>query len=141
MPQLNLKNSVDYPFSEEAYSIIGACMEVHSYLGKGFLEAVYKDALQHEFKLKGIQFEREKRFEIHYKDELLTHYYVSDFTIDNKIILEVKAQEGAIENHYKQVINYLAISGYQLGILVNFGEDSLTYRRVVLNKSIGINNK
>jgi GxxExxY protein len=73
MPQLNIPDSIDYPYSDEAYAIVGACMEVHNQLGRGFLEAVYKDALQHEFKLRGIEFEREKRFEINYKDTVLPH--------------------------------------------------------------------
>lgn len=133
MPQLNIHNK-DYPHLEEAYAVVGACMEVHSQLGRGFLEVVYKDALQLEFKLRGISFEREKRFDINYKDTVLPHYYIADFVIDNKIIIEVKAQEGAIEGHYKQVINYLAITNYKLGLLVNFGEDSLVYKRIVLNK-------
>lgn len=131
-PQLNGYN--DYPFSQEAYEIVGACMEVHNQLGKGFLEAVYKDALQYELGKKGIRFEREKKFEIEYKDIKLPHVYIADFVIDEKIIIELKAQDGAIEKHYKQVINYLAVSKYKLGILVNFGEDSLTYKRLVLNK-------
>lgn len=135
MPQLNTNiNNIDYPYSDEAYMIIGVCMEVHKQLGRGFLEAVYQDAVHHELKLRGLNFEREKKFEITYKDVLLSHYYIADFVIDNKIILEIKAQEGAIESHYKQVINYLAITNYKLGLLVNFGEDSLIYKRVVLIK-------
>jgi GxxExxY protein len=116
----------------EAYSIIGCCLEVHRILGKGFLEAVYKDALSREFALRNIPFEREKKFEIYYKDYLLTHYYVSDFIVMDKVVLEVKAQKDFHQEHYKQLINYLAISKRSLGLLVNFGGDSLAFKRVVL---------
>lgn len=134
MPQLNPTTYNEYPYQDESYAVIGASIEVHKQLGRGFLESVYKEALQHEFKQRGIQFEKEKKFEIKYKDIVLDHYYIADFVIDNKIILEIKAHEGAIDSHYRQVINYLAVTNLKLGLLVNFGEDSLVYRRVVLNK-------
>ncbi|MES2778367.1 MAG: GxxExxY protein [Bacteroidota bacterium] len=136
MPQLNPNKSIEYPYADESYAVIGASMEVHKQLGRGFLEAVYKDALQHELKQRKIRFEREKKFEIVYKGVLLPHYYIADFVIDNKIILEIKAQDGATESHYRQVINYLAVTNLKLGLLINFGEDSLVYKRLVLNKNI-----
>lgn len=136
MPQLNPNKSIDYPHADESYSVIGASMEVHRQLGRGFLEAVYKDALHHELSQRKIRFEREKKFEIKYKGVVLPHYYVADFVIDNKIILEIKAQDGATESHYRQVINYLAVTNFKLGLLINFGEDSLVYKRLVLNKNI-----
>ena len=121
-----------YPLQEESFQIIGICMEIHRILGRGFSEAVYKDAIEHELKLKNIFFEREKKYEIEYKGVTLPHYYFADFVIDNKIILEVKAQKGVMEEHYQQVINYLAISKMKLGLLINFGEDSLKFKRVIL---------
>jgi len=124
----------DYPFSDEVYRIIGACMEVHSELGKGFLEIVYKDALEYEFQLRQIPFVREKRLEVYYKDYLLPRYYSADFFVFDEIILEVKAQEGIIEDMYKQTINYLSACKKQLGVIVNFGENSLKYKRVILTK-------
>jgi len=128
------KTLESYPLQEEAFQVIGACMDVHSELGKGFLEIVYKDALEYEFRKRGIAFEREKKFDIQYKEITLAHSYYADFVVCNNIILEVKAQEGVIEEHYKQVINYLAVSKLQLGLLVNFGEASLKFKRVVLTK-------
>ncbi len=124
-----LKNLI---YKEEVYKIISCCFEVHNNLGKGFLEIVYKDALVHEFTSKGISFEREKKFEINYKGTILSHYYYSDFIVFNDIVLEVKAQKGVIDEHYKQVINYLAVSKCKLGLLVNFGEDSLQFKRIIL---------
>lgn len=119
-------------YKNESYKIIGACMEVHKILGKGHSEIVYKDALQYEFFKNQIPFEREKKFEIQYKDIILPHFYFSDFVVFNNIILEVKAIEMLTNSHIKQTLNYLAASKYKLGVLVNFGEDSLTYKRVIL---------
>jgi len=119
-------------YREEAYSIIGCCMEVHKILGKGFSEIVYKDALQLEFISHNISFEREREFDINYKEQLLPHKYYADFVVENKIILEVKAIEVLTDAHIKQTLNYLAASKCRLGLLVNFGEDSLKYKRVVL---------
>ena len=85
----------------EAYEIIGLCMEVHSLLGKGHSEVVYKDALQYEFYKNGISFEREKRFEIVYKNIVLPHYYFADFIVFDTIILEIKAMEALNRSHVK----------------------------------------
>lgn len=119
-------------FKEEVYSIIGVCMEVHRILGKGFSEVVYKDAIQYEFEGRKICFEREKKFNIQYKDTTLSHHYFADFVYEDKIILEIKAQQNVADAHYRQTINYLAASKYKLGLIVNFGEDSLKFKRVIL---------
>lgn len=124
----------DYPFSDEVYKIVGACMEVHSVLGKGFLEIIYKDALEYEFKARGIPYLREMKLEVHYKDVILPHYYFADFFVFDEIIMEVKAQAGIVEELYKQTINYLAACHKPLGLLVNFGEDSLKFKRIILTK-------
>ena len=122
----------DLLYKEEVYDIVACCLEVHRTLGKGFLEVVYKDALSIELENKLIPFEREKKFQINYKGRVLPHSYFCDFIINEKIILEVKAQEGIVGAHYKQLINYLAISKSKLGLLVNFGEESFKFKRVIL---------
>lgn len=119
-------------YKEEAFQIIGICMDVHRVLGGGFLEIVYKDALEYEFRNKGIFYEREKQFDIKYKGIVLPHKYYADFTVFDKIILEVKAVDGIPDEFIKQTINYLAVSNYRLGLIVNFGRDKLLYKRVVL---------
>ena len=124
MKQLLLKS--------EAYEIIGACMEVHQHLGHSFSEIVYKDALEYEFRQRKIQFEREKEFKVHYKDSTLPHHFYSDFVVFGSVILEVKSVSQLTKSHYAQVINYLAVSDLSLGLLVNFNEDSLKYKRFVL---------
>lgn len=121
-----------YPLQQETYQIIGICMEVHKILGKGFLEIVYKDAIEYELKQKSILYEREKRYEIQYKEIILPHYYQADFVVFGDIILEIKAKEGIVDEHYKYVINYLAASKCKIGLIVNFGMDSLEYKRVIL---------
>lgn len=119
-------------YKQECYDIVGACMEVHKELGKGFSEIIYGDALEIELTNSGIEYKREVKFNITYKGDVLSHFYVADFIIDNKIVLEIKAIEHLTKSHIKQTLNYLAASKIKLGVLVNFGEDSLTYKRVIL---------
>jgi GxxExxY protein len=121
-----------YPLQDESYQIIGLCMEVHRILGRGLLEIVYKDALEYEFSKNKIPFERERKYEIEYKDIILPHHFFADFVVFDEIILEVKAQNGIVDKHYSQVINYLAISDCSLGLIVNFGEKSLVTKRLIL---------
>ena len=121
-----------YPLQKESYEIIGICMEVHRILGRGFLEIVYKDALEYEFDVRGIPYEREKKYEVPYKEIILQHKFQADFVVFDDIILEVKAQKGIVEDHYRWVLNYLAISKCSLGLIVNFGEDSLVTKRLIL---------
>ncbi len=107
-------------------------MEVHRNLGQGFSEIVYKDALEYEFKSQKISFSREKEFKVHYKDIILPHHFYADFVVLDSIILEVKSVSQLTKAHYAQVINYLAVSDLPLGLLINFNEDSLKYKRFVL---------
>lgn len=117
---------------EETYTIIGLCMEVHRILGKGHSEKVYGDALEYEFKKNQIPYCRESKFNIEYKDIILPSYYFADFVVFDEIILELKAIESLSNSEIKQTLNYLAASQNKLGILVNFGEDSLKHRRIIL---------
>ena len=119
-------------YKDESYKIIGICMEVHNILGKGHNEVIYKDALEHEFSNNNFPYSREKKYIIKYKDIILPHHYFADFVVFDKIILEVKAIESLTNSHIKQTLNYIATSKLKLGLLVNFGEDSLNYKRVVL---------
>jgi GxxExxY protein len=123
---------MDIVYKEESYNIIGKCIEVHKHLGKGFLEVVYKDALEYEFQKEGIAFEREKEYSVKYKDIILPHKFYADFVVMDKIILEVKSCKNLVDEHAAQVLNYLAISNNKLGLLVNFGRDLLEHKRFVL---------
>ncbi len=124
----------DFPLQAESYQIIGICMEVHRILGKGLLEVVYKDALEYEFQKNNIPYAREKKYEVSYKGTILPHHYFADFVVFDKIILEVKSQKKIVDEHYSWVINYLGISGCPLGLIINFGENSLISKRVVSTK-------
>lgn len=118
------------------YKIIGACMEVHSQVGCGFLEPVYQEALEREFKERNIFFEKEKLQEIYYKGNMLTKKYVADFICFGKIIVELKALSKLTSDHEAQLLNYLKATGFELGLLVNFGTRKLEYKRLILTKNI-----
>lgn len=120
-------------YKEESFKIVGCCFEVYNNLGKGLLENVYKDALEFELEKNNIPFEREKHFPIEYKGEILKHHYVADFIVYDKIILEIKCTKAIADEHMKQTLNYLGISKFKLGLIINFGEESVKYKRLVLN--------
>ncbi|GAT62859.1 GxxExxY protein [Paludibacter jiangxiensis] len=118
-------------FEKETKEIIGALFAVHSELGCGFLEAVYQEALAIEFKLRNIPFEQEKKLTITYKNIPLTKFYIADFVCYNKIIIETKALSALTSEHEAQLLNYLKATELKLGLLVNFGERSLKFKRMI----------
>jgi GxxExxY protein len=126
----------DLIYKEECYTIIGKCFEVHNNLGPGFLEIVYKDALEYEFRKAGIQYEREKEYEVKYKDIILRHKFFADFVVYDSIILEVKAIQGITDEFIALAINYLKVSNNKLALIVNFGELKLASKRIVLDEKI-----
>lgn len=121
-------------FKEESYKIIGTAMEVHRILGCGFIEPVYQEALEKEFVLNNIPYEREKELTIDYKGSLLTKTFRADFICYDKIILELKAVSQFTEEHYAQIYSYLKASNMKLGILINFGKANLEYFRIPASK-------
>ena len=121
-----------YPLQTETYKIIGIAMDIHRTLGKGFSEVVYKDAFEYEFRSKEIVFEREKEYKVNYKGIVLPHCFFADFVVFDKIILEIKSKKGIVEEHYAQVMNYLAISRLEIGLLINFHEKSLEHKRIIM---------
>jgi len=124
-------SDIDYPFQEECYLLIGIMMEIHRILGKGFSETVYKDALEFELRNRNIKYEREKEFSVNYKGTILKHKFYADFVVDDNVIIEVKSKSELINEHYAQVLNYLAISKLGIGLLINFNEKSLQYKRII----------
>lgn len=131
-----------YPYPEEMYKIIGACMEVHTVLGMGFLERVYHEALCHELTLRGIPFESDKVLKIYYKETELKKTYTADIIAYGHIMVELKALNGPLDPHHSQVINYLSATRHELGLLVNFGMPSLKYKRFIVSRNNRyINNK
>ena len=119
-------------YREETHRLIGLCMEIHRELGKGHDEVIYKDALVVELSRANILLAREKKYEAKYKDVILPHFYFADFVVSDKILFEAKAVEQLTDSHIKQVLNYLAASKLRVGLLVNFGGDSLEWKRVIL---------
>ena len=121
----------DYLYEEDTYKIIGALIEVHKNLGKGFSEIVYKDAFEYELKKINFSFEREKEYLVHYKDIILNHKFYAAFIVLDKIIIEIKSTDSILEKHISQCLNYLHVSGHRLAILVNFNKTSLEYKRII----------
>ncbi|WP_281228491.1 GxxExxY protein [Flavobacterium aquiphilum] len=121
----------NYLYEEDTYKIIGALIEVHKHLGKGFSEIVYKDAFEYELNRIKISFEREKEYLVHYKDTILNHKFYADFVVLDKIIIEIKSTDSIHEKHISQCLNYLHVSGHRLAILVNFNKTSLEYKRII----------
>ena len=117
----------------ETYAIIGAAMTVHNELSSGFLEAVYQEALEKEFKIKHIPYQREEELPIFYKDEKLDTFYKADFICFEKVIVELKALKQLSGLEKAQVINYLKASGLNRALLINFGASKLQYKRLVYN--------
>ena len=117
---------------DEYYKIIGLCMEVHRILGGGLLEAIYKEALEIEFKNHNIPYEREKEFTIDYKEHQLKKKFYADFVVYDEIILEVKATKLIVEENIAQTLNYMSITKSGLGIIANFSLKSLQQKRLVL---------
>ena len=100
-------------------------------MGCGFLERVYQDALEIEFKDRHIPYEREKEIQIMYKGKPLGEPYRADFVCYGKIIVELKAVDELCGIHRSQVVNYLKATGFKLGLLVNFGEEFANVERIV----------
>ena len=119
-------------FKDESYTIIGICMDIHKALGMGLKEINYKDAMEIEFTEKQIPYVREKRYKVYYKDEILGHPYIADYLVYNNIIIEVKSATAIIESHVAQALSYLRVSQHKLALIINFGEKSLTWQRVIL---------
>lgn len=118
-------------YKGESYKIVGAMLNVHNELGCGFLEAVYQDALEIEFSMQGIPYEREKEYDILYKGHVIDKKYRVDFVCYDKIIVELKAIDMLLSVHYSQVLNYLKMSSLKLEILANFGESKLNTQRII----------
>lgn len=120
-------------YKEESYAIQGAVFEVYREMGCGFLESVYQECLQKEFRNRNILFKSQVELLLLYKGEPLVQIYRPDFVCYDKIILELKAIKEVGDEHRAQVFNYLKATGYRLGFLVNFGHfPKATIERIVL---------
>ncbi|OGS71660.1 MAG: hypothetical protein A3F91_12400 [Flavobacteria bacterium RIFCSPLOWO2_12_FULL_35_11] len=122
-------------YKEESFKIIGACMKVHRSLGAGFLEAVYEEALEKEFQIQNIPFKKQVKLELFYENQKLKKQYRADFVCFDTIVLEIKAVSQMPVVFNAQLKNYLKCTKMELGMLINFGTPSLTYKRILNSKN------
>jgi GxxExxY protein len=115
------ENHEKIPYKEECYLIQGAIFEVYKEMGTGFLEAVYQECLEIEFKKRNIPFLAQQELRLNYKGENLKQTYRPDFICYEQIIIEIKATKEIAAEHKAQVLNYLKAPKMKLGLLVNFG--------------------
>lgn len=113
-----------------SYLIMQASYDVHNTLGPGFPEAIYEAAMVRELKARDLSFQRQKKVEVNYKGEPLGEF-ILDLTVDEKIILELKAVSAIMKIHEQQALSYLKATGLQLAIVINFGAESVQSSRVV----------
>ena len=126
----------DLIYKEESYRIIGACFEVYKDKGCGFVEPVYQECLEIEFEFQKIPFIAQFDLDIHYRGQKLKHFYKPDFICFDKVIVEIKAIQKLCDENRAQVMNYLKATGFELGLLVNFGHyPKLEYERVACTQS------
>jgi GxxExxY protein len=122
-------------YKEECFKIIGACFEVYNEKGCGFLESVYQECLEIECDFQKIPFAPQPALRLTYRDQELKQRFIPDFIYYGKIIVEIKAISKLADEHRAQLINYLNATGFQLGILVNFGGfPKLEWERLVLTR-------
>lgn len=124
----------DYLYKEITHQIIGAAMRVHGFLGNGFQEVIYQRALAYELNQLNLNFQREQEQEIYYREcpkPIGTRR--ADFIVEGKILVELKAITQLEEAHWAQVLNYLRAYRYEVGLLINFGEKSLNFKRFVMS--------
>ncbi len=128
-----MSQKIATPYDEITYKIIGCAMKLHRELGPGHRENIYQKGLEACFEEAHFSFEPQKLYEV-YDDQQKAHligFYIPDFVVEQKVIAEIKALNGLDNSHVAQVIGYLAISGCPVGLLLNFGERSLRYKRIL----------
>jgi len=122
----------EYKYKDITEKIIGCAQRVHAFLGNGFQEVIYQRALSLEFREKELKFDRELEMPIYYKnyDEPIGRRRV-DFLVEEKILVELKAVSELNDIHLAQILNYLTAYKLEIGLLINFGENSLKVRRLI----------
>jgi GxxExxY protein len=124
-------------YKTESYAIMGACFEVYNDKGCGFLEPVYQECLAIEFEYQRIPAIAKPALTLSYRGRLLTQTYNADFVCFEKIIVELKAVSALTDEHRAQLLNYLHATGFELGLLVNFGHyPKLEYERIAKTRHI-----
>src|SRR5690606_10160423 len=125
--------NVELKYKDITEKIIGASFEVHKFLGNGFQEVIYQRALAYEMRKCGLEFAREIEQDIFYKDlDEPIGTRRADFVVEGKVLVELKAIIQLEDVHLAQVLNYLKAYKLEVGLLINFGSKSLTFKRLVL---------
>lgn len=101
-------------------AVIGSAIEVHRTLGPGLLESAYQECLYFELRSKGFQVEKQKALPVIYKDIKLNHGYRIDLLIENRVVIELKTVEHFTDVHFAQILTYLRLGNYPIGLLINF---------------------
>ena len=115
--------------------IIGCAMKVHSFFGNGFQEVIYQRALALEFREIGLDYVREQEIPIYYKEYTNPiGFRRADFIVEGKVLVELKATTELNDIHYNQILNYLTAYRLEIGLLINFGENSLHFKRFINSK-------
>jgi len=123
---------LELKYKDVTEKIIGASFEVHKFLGNGFQEVIYQRALAWEFAQAGLSYTREIEQEIFYIELTEPIGIRADFVVEGKVLVELKALIGLDDVHLAQVLNYLKAYKLEVGLLINFGSKSLTFKRLVL---------
>lgn len=124
-------NTHELLYKDEVYQVVGCAMEVLNTLGHGFLEKPYENALAVEFGIRNIPVLQQQRFDVVYKNNKVGDY-IPDLIVFDKVIVETKTIDRIGNNERGQVINYLKITGFRVGIILNFKHAKLEWERVVL---------
>jgi GxxExxY protein len=129
-------------YKQESYDVMGACFEVYKEMGAGFVEPIYHECLERELELRSIPFVHHPGLALAYKGQPLKISYEADFVTHSKIVLEVKAVKRLEDAHRAQLLNYLKATGFQLGLLINYGRiGGLEWERIVLTEWISNQSK
>ena len=129
---------IQTPYDELTYQIIGCAMAMHRQLGPGYREDTYQRDLEVRFTERELAYKPQKLLEVYDSSQgnVLIGYYIPDFIVADQVVVEIKALKGTDNSHVAQVIGYLAVTGYPVGLLINFGARSLQWRRILPPKNI-----
>ncbi len=129
MAPIKIKDQ-DFIYKDLTYKIIGSAMNVHKILGSGFLESVYEAALKVKFSKSNIPFKSQVEFPVIYRNENIKTF-VCDIVVNDKVIIELKAIKQITDIERAQLLNYLKVTKLKVGLIINFGSNSLQHERIV----------
>jgi GxxExxY protein len=125
----------NYKYKDLTHEIINASLEVHNTLGCGFLEKVYENSLVYELKLRDIKVEKQREIEVSYKNCLVGNY-ICDLLVEDKIVIELKTVDKISNIHKAQILNYLKATKHEVGLLINFANPKLEFKRFAMSNNL-----